>query len=123
MLGSMPAYGFYARNARAITLQNVRFQVSRPDLRPALVLHHVTDAAINSFSAEGNTTAESVLRIIDSEQVLLTAPRLLTPAATYLQVEGQGNRDIVLDGGDVSKAQQALSFKNGATNEAVKVRL
>jgi len=33
-LGPMPAYGLYARNARGITMQNVRFQVSTPDLRP-----------------------------------------------------------------------------------------
>src|SRR5581483_6740142 len=41
MLGPMPAYGFYARNARAITLQNIRLETSQPDLRPALILDHV----------------------------------------------------------------------------------
>ncbi len=34
MLGPMPAYGLYARNSRGVTLQNVRFQVKEPDLRP-----------------------------------------------------------------------------------------
>src|SRR6185312_11084950 len=32
MLGPMPAYGLYARNAKGLTLQNVRFEVSTPDL-------------------------------------------------------------------------------------------
>src|SRR5205085_8837659 len=31
MLGPIPAYGLYARNARALTLNSVRFEVSAPD--------------------------------------------------------------------------------------------
>jgi hypothetical protein len=76
MLGPMPAYGFYARNARGFTLQNVRFQVSSPDLRPALIFDHVEDAAINGLSVQGNQQAESVVRFIDSKQTLFTATRI-----------------------------------------------
>ena len=122
MLGPMPAYGFYARNAKGITLQNVRFQVSAPDLRPAVILDHVEDAAISGLSVQGNTQAESVLRLIDSKQVLLTAARLLTPAAVFLQMEGRENEAIKIDGGDFSKASRLLAFKNGATEGAIKVK-
>src|SRR5580700_6478607 len=112
-LGPMPAYGLYARNARGLTLQNIRFQVSQPDLRPALIFDHVVDAAINGFSAEGNPAAESVLRFIDSKQTLLTAARVLTPSAAFLQLEGEANEGIVIDGGDLSKAALPLAFKSG----------
>jgi polygalacturonase len=122
MLGSMPAYGFYARNARGITLQNVRFQVSSPDLRPAVIFDHVEDAAINGLSVQGNTQAESALRLIDSRQVLLTATRLLTSATTFLQLEGPANEAIKIDGGDFSKASKLLAFKNGAKESAIKAR-
>ena len=83
MMGPMPAYGMYARNVRGLTLNNVRFQVSSPDLRPALIFDHVEDAAISGLSAAGNPSAESVLRFIDTKDVLLTATRVLTPAATF----------------------------------------
>jgi hypothetical protein len=122
MLGPMPAYGLYARNARGITLQNVRFQVSQSDLRPAIIFDHVQDAAINGLSVQGNHEAESVLRFIDSKQTLVTAARVLTPAAVFLQLEGQANEGITIDGGDLSKAASALAFKNGATKRAVQVR-
>ena len=122
MLGPMPAYGFYARNARGLTLQNVRFQVSSPDLRPALIFDHVQDAAINGLSVQGNQQAESAVRFIDSKQTLLTATRLLTPAAVFLQLEGSANEGISIDGGDVSKAATSLAYKNGATEKAVKLR-
>jgi polygalacturonase len=122
MLGPMPAYGLYARRARGVTLQNVRFQVASPELRPAVILDHVEDAAINGFSVEGNSKAESVLRVIDSKDVFLTATRVLTPSSAFLQLEGAANQRITIDGGDLSKATAPVAFRNGATPSAVKVR-
>ena len=121
-LGPIPAYGLYARHARGLTLQNVRLQVSTPDLRPAVIFDHVEDAVFNNFSVEGNTEAESVLRFIDSRQTLITAPRVLTPSSTFLQLEGEANEGIIVEGGDLSKASSAVAFKSGATEQAVKLR-
>lgn len=122
MLGPMPAYGFYARNSRAITLQNIRFQVADKELRPALILDHVEDVAINGLSVQGNPEAESVSRFIDSKQILMTATRVLNPSPAFLQLEGAENEGIIIDGGDLSKASTPLTFKNGATEKAVKLR-
>ena len=47
---------------------------------------------------------------------------VLAQAATFLQLEGTGNDRIVVDGGDISNAATALSFKDGASNSAVKLR-
>ena len=122
MLGPMPAYGLYARNARGITLQNVRFQVSQPDLRPAVIFDHVTDAVINGFSAEGNSEAESLVGFIDTREILLSACRVLQSASVFLQVEGTQSDDIMIDGGDLRKATSPLAFQNGADKKAVWLR-
>ena len=122
MLGPMPAYGFYARSAHGLTLQNVRLQVSTPEMRPAVIFDHVEDVAVNGLSVQANPAAESALRCIDSKQILLTASRLLSPAAVFLQLEGAGNADIKIDGGDLSKATKVLAYKNGATEKAVRLR-
>jgi hypothetical protein len=37
-------------------------------------------------------------------------------------VEGPGSRNIVLDGGDLSKAAALLAYRDGAGQQAVKVR-
>ena len=121
-LGPIPAYGFYARNSRGVTLQNVRFQVSRPELRPALILDHVEDVAINGFSVQGNPQAESILRFIGARKVLFTAARVLNPSPAFLQLEGTGNEGIIIDGGDLSQAAAPLAFKNGAAPDAVQLR-
>lgn len=121
-LGPIPAYGLYARNARGLTLQNVRLQVSTPDLRPAVIFDHVEDAVFNGLSVQGNTDAESVLRFIDSKQTLITAARVLTPSSTFLQLEGEANDGIIVEGGDLSKAASVVAFKSGATEKSVKLR-
>jgi hypothetical protein len=123
MLGPMPAYGLYARNSRGITLNNVRFELKTPDLRPALIFDHVTDASISGWTVQGDAEAESVARFIDVKQILINASRLLARAKTFLQLEGSANAEIILDGGDMSKAQNMLAFKNGANEGAVKVRV
>ena len=122
MLGPMPAYGFYARNSHGLTLQNVRLQVSTPEMRPAVIFDNVEDVAVNGLSVQANPAAESVLRCINSKQILLTASRLLSPAAVFLQLEGAGNADIKIDGGDLTKAVKVLAYKNGATEKAVRLR-
>src|SRR5947199_6306314 len=55
--GVLPAYAFYARNVRGLRLDNARFDLATPDRRPALIFDHVEDAAVNSFSAQGNSEA------------------------------------------------------------------
>jgi hypothetical protein len=122
MMGPMPAYGLYARNVHGITMQNVRFQVSTPDLRPALIFDHVEDAAINGLSVQGNPLAESVVRFIDCRETLFTGVRVLGQAAVFLQLEGAENEAITIDGGDLSKAASAIAYKNGATESSVKIR-
>jgi len=121
-LGILPAYALYARKVRGLTLSNVRFEVASPDLRPALAFDQVEDAAINGMSAQGNKDATSLLRFTDSRDVLLSAARVLTPAAVFLQVEGAASDNIVIDGGDLSKAATPTGFKADAPPSAVKLR-
>jgi hypothetical protein len=121
-IGTPPAYGLFARNVHGLSLNNVRFEVEKSDLRPAVVLDHVTDASLNGLSAQGNALAKSVLRFVEARDVLVSSPRVLTPAGVFLNVEGP-SRGIVVDGGDLSKAATPVAFEGGAAKGAVKVRL
>lgn len=121
-IGPRPAYAMYARRVRGLTMSNVRFEVTKADVRPAVIFDHVQDAAVSGLSAQGNKDAESALRFIETRDVLLTAARLLAPAAIFLQVEGVGSENIIVDGGDLSKATKPLAFQNGGGEKAVKLR-
>jgi hypothetical protein len=75
------------------------------------------------LSVQGNADSESVLRFIESQDTLLSATRVLTPAKVFLQLEGAENNGITIDGGDVSRASAPLAFKNGAKESAVRLRV
>jgi len=113
-LGVLPAYGIYARNVKGLTLHNVRLTLADADYRPAVIFDHVADAAVNGLSVQGVKASESLLRFIESKDVLLTAVRVLTPTDTFLRLEGAGCGNIKIDGGDLSKAATPLVFAAGA---------
>jgi hypothetical protein len=120
--GILPSYALFARNVRGLTLNNVRFEMSASDLRPAVIFDHVVDAAVTGLNVQGQTGAESVLRFIASQDVFMSATRLLTPASVFLQAEGQ-NTNITVDGGDLSKAAEPVAYKYGATDGSIKLRV
>ena len=120
--GGPPAYGMYARNVKGLTLQNVRFEYDQPDARPALILDNVQDACINGLTAMGSATSE-LIRCINTKDILLTATKILSPAASLLRIVGTVSEGITVDGGDISKAAKAVIFENGAGKKSVKLRV
>ena len=122
LIGDRPAHGLYARNVRGLTLDNVRIETATPDLRPAVVLDNVADASITNITTQGNPSGPSVLRCINTKDMLIASPRLLTPAAVYMAVEGERSADITLDGGDIRKAKKDVTFDRGATSKAARIR-
>jgi hypothetical protein len=122
-IGTPPAYGIYARNVRGLSLNNIRFEVTSSDLRPALVFENVSDAAVHALSAQADPKAEAVCRFRRARDILLSGSRVLTAAAAFLKVTGPDNERITIDGGDISKAAKPVVFAAGANPKAVKVRM
>jgi Glycosyl hydrolases family 28 len=121
-IGTPSSYGMYARNVKGLTLNNVSFNYINSDLRPAVVFNNVNDAAVCNLSLEGNENAESALRFINSNDVLLTGTRLTSHAKIFLQVEGSSNSNIKIDSSDLSKAEKILNFTRGANPKSVSLK-
>jgi hypothetical protein len=119
--GVLPAHALYARNVRSLRLNNVRFDVSTPDLRPSVIFDTVEDAAVTGLSMRGTKEAESQLRFINVRDVLLTGCRTVAPASAFLQMEGTANENVTIEGGDLSKAATPVTFRSGATKKSVKM--
>ncbi len=119
--GGPPAYGMYARNVKGLTLQNVRLEFEQPEARPAIIFDNVQDASMNQVSVQGST-ADGVLRLINSKDILITAAKLLTPASTFLHAEGKSTDGIMVDGGDLRKATQSISLEKGVSEKSVRIR-
>jgi polygalacturonase len=120
--GGPPAYGMYARNVKGLTLHNVRFEYENNDVRPAVIFDNVQDVSVTGLSIQGNPATEAI-RLINSKDVLLTACRLLSPAASFLSIEGASTEGITVDGGDLRKAAKPLVFQYGGQEQGVKLRV
>ncbi len=120
--GVPPAYGIWARNVKGLTMQDIRFEVKSPDQRPAVVFDHVIDCGINGISAQGDPGAESLMRFMESQDILVTAPRVLTPAPAFLRVEGPTTTNLIVEKGDLTKATTPLTFSDDVKKENVTLR-
>ena len=73
------------------------------------------------MSAQGNPGNE-LLRFINTKDVLLTGTKLLTKAKLFLQLEGAASEGIIVDGGDLRKAEKPIVFIKGAAEKSSVVR-
>jgi polygalacturonase len=97
MFGELPAYGLYIHHAKGIVFNNVRFRLENPDLRPAIVCDDVQDLELTGFRADGNKKAESLIRVQNSQDVLIKNSRPLNETGTVLLVEGADSKNIRSD--------------------------
>jgi hypothetical protein len=105
MFGVLPAYGLYARHARGLTLDNVRFELANPDLRPAVTCDDVEDLEIAGLKADGCREAESLIRLRATRGAFIHGSRPLSDIGTFVRVEGDTSRDITLTGNDLHRCQ------------------
>jgi len=77
-IGTMPAYGVFARHVRDLELANIRVSIEKDDLRPAMVCVNVDGLEIDNFKAQladGVTPArfEDVKRLVIRNSPVLDA--------------------------------------------------
>jgi hypothetical protein len=104
MFGVLPAYAFYARHARGITLDNVTFDSAAPDLRPAIVCEDVADLELSNVRAATHPDAPALLRLKDVRRAFIHGCRPTTPTALFARLEGE-SRDILLSCNDLRMAK------------------
>jgi hypothetical protein len=114
MWGVLPAYGLYVRHARNITLNNVRFELAKPDLRPAVVCDDVQGLELAGFKAQADASVESLIRLRAVQGAFIHDSRPLDDIGTFVRVDGVGSKDVVLAGNDLAHAKQAVEKAEGA---------
>jgi hypothetical protein len=119
IFGVLPAYGFYAHHAQGIALNHVQFHLDGKDLRPAVVCDDVQDFQIAGLQADGQTAAESLIRLQDTEKAFFTGVRTSNPIGTFLRVEGKQSGHVVLKGNDLDFARQLFSASDEVPPNAI----
>jgi polygalacturonase len=60
MFGVLPAYGFYIRHARGLSMKNVRVRMEQKDARPAFILDDVHHSVFKNMDVESMSKSPAV---------------------------------------------------------------
>jgi hypothetical protein len=121
MFGDLPAYGLYMHQASGIVLNNVLFHLNIEDLRPAMVCDDVNDLELSSFKAEGNKSAESLIRLENTQDVLISSCRPLNKIETFIRIEGSQSNNIILSGNKTNDVNKIIEMANDGPKETVSI--
>ncbi len=120
MFGVLPAYGIYARHVRDVALQNVRFDLADPDLRPAILFEDAEGLEIAGFQAASDPS-QPLIRAIDARDAFIHGCRPLSAGGTFLRVEGAQSSGITLSGNRIGSAGKAVELAERAAATAAQI--
>ena len=120
--GVLPSYGLYARHAKGVTLDNVKFELETSDLRPAIVCDDVENLELSGFEADGNLEAKSLIRLQQTRKAFIRGSGPLNKISTFVKVEGDKSRDINLAGNDLRDAEKMVVSGNDVNPNTVTVK-
>ena len=101
MWGQLPAYGFYIRHVKGLSMSDVDLTYEREDARPALVLNDVADAKISGFSPMASSQAEATIILEKVNTVIISGSSVKTPTLNLIRLTGERSAGISIIGNDL----------------------
>jgi hypothetical protein len=108
MFGTLPAYGFYCRHVRGLSLDGVRLATAQPDARYAIVCDDVEDLALTDSDTSGQAEAPSAVLLRQVRGAWIAGCRQRGAIGAFLKLEGQDSQRIRLGLGDLSFAARVV---------------
>ncbi|MCX6134885.1 MAG: glycosyl hydrolase family 28 protein [Ignavibacteriales bacterium] len=105
MWGQLPAYGFYVRHVKGLTLSGVDLVYEREDVRPALLLIDVADARISGFSPMISLQAEAAIVLENVNTVMISGSSVKTPTLNFIKLSGGPTGKISVIGNDLTNVK------------------
>lgn len=119
MFGVLPAYGFYCRHVRGLSLVNLTLDYQQAELRPALICDDVSDLNVMRLSAAGEPDGEPLIKFEQVRRAWLQHSRATSAAQTFLQVKGRKSADIKLIANDLNNIGSAVERSGEVPAEVV----
>ncbi len=107
MFGNLPAYGFYVRHAKEISLNNIDLSFEEADHRPALSCEDVQQMRISGLAAMGCLEGDALIRLQDTADVLIHGCRPTSEIGLFLSVRGKASKRISVLSNDLRAASYA----------------
>jgi polygalacturonase len=119
MFGELPAYAFFCRHVKGLTLNNIQIRTSKSDLRHAAVLDDVANAQITALDAGFSPNAAAMIRATDVSGLFIRGCRPRAETGTFLQIAGAKTDGIVLSGNDLRGVSASVTAAPEVSKTAV----
>lgn len=119
MFGTLPAYGFYCRHVRGISLRNVATGFERPDERPALVCEDVEALEVSAADLSAVPDGGPAIRLSQVRGAFIHGCRARADIRTYLQVAGSRTERVSLVANDLAPARTVVEVAPDVPKGAV----
>ena len=109
MFGELPTYGLYCRHVEGLSLRGLDMRYAAADERPALICDDVERLRVSALAATTGGHAPYIQFQNVREAILegIVAP---SGTGTFLQVSGNGTRNVRILSSDLSAAKQAFDI-------------
>jgi polygalacturonase len=113
MFGTLPAYGFYCRHVKGLSLRDISTSFLQDDERPALVCDDV-----EGLELAGSALAGSV-RLKQVKDAFVHGCRAPGRVQTWMEVSGDQSERISVMGNDLGNASKAVDIAGDVGKDAV----
>lgn len=111
MFGKLPAFGFFIRHAKNVTLENVALRVAGEDQRPALWCDDVAQLEVKLLKAQGSVQSSELIRLVNARGITITDSRPISPVPVFVSVYGDQSKNIVLKDNFIRNAGTSVFFE------------
>ena len=121
MFGKLPCYGFFIRHAKNVSLSNLNLTFEQPDHRYAVQCDDVQGLDISRLRAQGTPESKALIKLLNSQDVLVSNTRLLSNIGLFMQIQGEDTRGIMLCANKLLKAKRIIDIGDDVDKKEVQV--
>jgi polygalacturonase len=119
MFGTLPAYGFYCRHVKGLSLRGIETGFLRDDERPALVCEDVEGLELAGSAFAGAPEAGPSVRLKQVKDAFAHGCRAPGRIETWMEVSGNRCERVSVMGNDLGNAGKAVDIAGDVAKDAV----
>ncbi len=121
MFETLPSYGLFSRHVLDLRLSNVQFGLLGPEERHACFFEDVKELGIHSLSTDEPVVSVSQMRLVNVSDALISGCMPKAGTALFMDIGGEDNRSILLDGNDFSRVGKIYRLAKSIKKDPVRV--
>ncbi len=121
IFGTIPAYGYYIRDAKNLTMENIQMHLLKPDARPTILMERVEKAHFSDIHADLSVDVESLFKAHNSGQIEIDAMSIFESPVPLLSVSGGESGPMVLQLNPYLEMEEAVLYADEVSPDSIYV--